>query len=71
MATFLRPALLNWTDAPIDSSAINAGARRGFCFAERAKPKHTFIFPRVKLTYNGEYESFFQHGRPRRPGLRQ
>ena len=61
MATFLRPALLNWTDAPQDTSAIGA-ARGGAFVLPKGEPDHSFVFPRVNLTYNGEYESFFSTG---------
>ncbi len=58
MATFLRPALVNWTDAPADSSSINAVRGGGFVLP-KGEPAHSFIFPRLPLVYNGEYQSFF------------
>ncbi len=58
MTPFLRPALLNWTDAPEDSSAINAARGGGFVLP-KGEPNHSFIFPQLPLIYNGEYQSFF------------
>ncbi len=58
MAAFLRPAMLNWTDVPSDSSAINAARGGGFVLP-KGEPVHSFIFPKLPLVYNGEYQSFF------------
>ena len=58
MASFLRGALINWTDDPSDTIAIDA-AKGGNFVLPKGEPRHSFIFPRLPLVYNGEYQSFF------------
>ena len=58
LASFLPPAMLNWTDVPTDSNAIGA-AKGGVFVLPNGEPEHSFIFPGVDMVYNGEYQSFF------------
>ncbi|MFK8057725.1 MAG: hypothetical protein AB8F78_16480 [Saprospiraceae bacterium] len=57
-STFLQQALPNWVANPKDSSSI-AAAKGGAFVLQKNEPKHSFIFPKLPLVYNGEYQSFF------------
>ena len=60
MANFLPTALANWQEGA-DSSAVQA-AKGGSFVLPKGEPKHSFVFPRLRLTYNGEYQSFLSEG---------
>jgi len=57
-SNFLQRALPNWVHNPKDSSSIVA-AKGGAFILQKDEPKHSFIFPKLSLVYNGEYQSFF------------
>ncbi len=58
MSTFLQNALPNWVANPQDSSAVTAAKSGGFIL-QKNEPTHSFIFPKMPLVYNGDYQSFF------------
>ena len=58
MSKFMQSALPNWVANPQDSSAVTA-AKGGSFILQKNEPKHSFIFPKMPLIYNGDYQSFF------------
>ena len=60
MADFLPGALLNW-QTPADTANIVA-AKAGGLVLPKGEEKHSFIFPKLELLYNGDYQSFVTRG---------
>ncbi len=59
-AKYYRESLPNWLNDPQDSTTLVAVKRGAFVLPE-GESGHAFVFPKLGLTYDGDYKSFFSN----------